>query len=72
MTTYAHNGKRLREEGVGEKAQATAAQKPGLQKETPLAGRRAGDAISGGVSARHCISFAPHGKEKVGGLEVFG
>jgi hypothetical protein len=52
MADHAHNGKRLPEEGVGPEMRSSVGQEPTPQRETPLAGRRAGDAISGGVSVR--------------------
>ena len=63
MAVRAHNGKHLREGGVGPQKRSAAWLKPGPQKETPLVGRRAGDAISGGVSAPNSISFMPRGKQ---------
>lgn len=57
-----HKGKRLPMGGVGPQMRSVAGLEPIPQRETPLAGRRAGDAISGGVSRVHSITFAPHGK----------
>ncbi len=39
-------------------------QKP--EKETPLAGRRAGDAIASGVTRRDCNPYKPKFNEKKG------
>ncbi len=44
-----HQKKRLREGGVGPQMRSAVGLEPAPQKETPLSGRRVGDAISEGV-----------------------
>lgn len=53
-----HKGKRLHEGGVGPDMRFPVGQEPIQQKETPLAGRRAGDTVSGGVSGLNGSTFS--------------
>lgn len=62
MIVQTRQEKRLHMGGVGPQMRSAVGLEPTPQRETPLAGRRAGDAISGGVSGVHSITFAPHGK----------
>lgn len=62
MRVRPHKQKRLHTGGVGPRLLTLAGQEPTPQKETPLPGRRASDAIAGGVSAEDGSTFEPNGK----------
>ena len=58
-----HKEKRLRMGGIGSASLTWASKKHyPTKRETPLAGRRAADAICGGVRVAHCTAPSPNRK----------
>lgn len=65
MRTLPHKEKRLHVGGVGPRLLTLAGLEPTPEKETPLSGRRASNAIAGGVSGGILPMSAPSVKRSV-------